>query len=80
MGNQPSRREDGFGTEGIGDNGDGSMGQTNSGGGGTGATGHGHPRGSHNEEGASAKQDGSVGRQNEANKQGAEGTGVVPQD
>ena len=81
MSNQPSSRKDGFGTEGIGDNGDGTLGTTNSGAGGTGATGGGgNQRGAHNVEGAFGKEDGSTGRANEANKQGLEGTGADQQD
>ena len=53
MGTQGSSRKDGFGTEGIGDNGDGTLGTTNSGAGGTGATGGGgNQRGAHDVEGA----------------------------
>lgn len=74
---QPSSRKDGFGTEGIGEDGDGSMGQAGSSGGGTGATSTAH-RGATKVEGATGKEDGSTGRQNQANKQGLDGDG--PQD
>ncbi len=73
---QPSSRKDGFGTEGIGDNGDGGMGQAGSSGGGTGETSQGGSRrGANKVEGASGKEDGSTGRRNPANKQGLEGAG-----
>ena len=81
MGTQGSSRKDGFGTEGIGENGDGDLGTTKSGAGGTGATGGGgNQRGAHNVEGAFGKEDGSTGRANEANKQGLEGTGADQQN
>ena len=66
---QPSSRKDGFGTKGLGDDGEGSMGTGGSSGGGTGATATPH-RGANKEPGATGKEDGSTGRQNQANKQG----------
>lgn len=74
---QPSSRKDGFGTEGIGEDGDGSMGQAGSSGGGTGATST-AGRGATKTQGATGKENGGIGRQNEANKQGLDGDG--PQD
>jgi len=72
---QPSRREDGFGTAGIGEGGDGSMGSTNSGAGGTGEvdTG-GQQRGGRKVEGATGQEHaGAHGRRSPANKQGIPG-------
>lgn len=74
---QPSSRKDGFGTEGIGEDGDGSMGQAGSSGGGTGATGAAH-RGATKTEGATGKENGSTSQRNQANKQGLGGD--KPQD
>lgn len=72
---QASSRKDGFGTEGIGENGDGSLGTAGSSAGGTGATGHGgSQRGGHKVEGASGEEEhGAPGRRNPANKQGLDG-------
>lgn len=72
---QPSTRKDGFGTEGIGENGDGSIGTAGSSAGGTGATGTGgSQRGGHKVEGAFAEeQNGAPGRRSPANKQGLDG-------
>jgi hypothetical protein len=72
---QPSRREDGFGTEGLGTGGDGNMGMTQSGGGGTGEinTG-GQQRGGHKVEGATGQEQAPAhGRRSPANKQGIPG-------
>ena len=71
---QPSKRQDGFGTEGIGEDGDGSIGTAGSSGGGTGSTGDaGGQRGGHKVEGAFGQEGGSHGRRNPANKQGLPG-------
>ena len=80
MGNQASERKDGFGTEGIGEDGDGSMGTAGSSGGGTGSLGTGgSQRGGRAVEGAFGADDGAKGRRTPANKQGiAKGDG--PQD
>ena len=73
---QPSSRKDGFGTKGIGEDGDGGMGTAGSSGGGTGetSTGGSH-RGAHAVEGATGEQGGSPGRRSEANKQALKGGG-----
>ena len=73
MGNQASSRKDGFGTEGIGEGGLGSAGSSA---GGT-STG-GNRMGGRKVEGADGKEDGSVGRQNEGNKQRLDG--AIQQD
>jgi hypothetical protein len=74
MANQPSERKDGFGTEGIGEDGDGSMGTRGSSGGGTGGqTTGGDQHGKNAAEGAFGNQDGAKGRRNPANKQGIAG-------
>ena len=79
MSNQPSSRKDGFGTEGIGENGDGDIGTAGSSAGGTGGTSTGGNRmGGRKVEGADGKEDGSVGRTNQANKQGLDG--AIQQD
>jgi len=72
---QPSRREDGFGTAGIGEGGDASMGQTNSGAGGTGEVNTGgQQRGGRKVEGAFNEENaGAPGRRSPANKQGIPG-------
>ena len=72
---QTSSRKDGFGTGGIGENGDGSIGTAGSSAGGTGATGHGgNQRGSHKVEGASGEEKHvAPGRRSTANKQGLDG-------
>ena len=76
MGTQASERKDGFGTEGLGDDGDGSMGVAGSSGGGTGSVGAG---GGPVTEGAFGANEGAKGRRSPANKQGiAKGDG--PQD
>ena len=68
---QPSRRKDGFGTEGIGEGGDGSMGTAGSTGGGTGGSQEGGSRrGAHQAEGAFGEEGGGKGRRSPANKQG----------
>lgn len=68
---QASERKDGFGTEGIGDDGDGSMGTGGSSMGGTGSTGSGGGRrGGAPVEGAHGAEDGTKGRRSPANKQG----------
>jgi hypothetical protein len=67
---QPSTRKDGFGTEGIGEDGDAGMGQSKSGGGGTGAKGK---PDTHQAEGASGDEHGSHDRRSPANKQGLDG-------
>lgn len=70
---QPSSRKDGFGTKGIGEDGDGTMGATSSSSGGTGAVGR---RGADAErpvEGAAGEGDSAPGRRTEANKQGVTG-------
>jgi hypothetical protein len=72
---QPSSRKDGFGTAGIGEDGDANLGRTNSGAGGTGAvdTG-GQQRGGHKVEGATGQEHaGAHGRRSPANKQGIPG-------
>ena len=80
MSKQPSERKAGFGTEGIGEDGDGSMGTGGSSGGGTGSTETGgSQRGGTPVEGAFGENDGAKGRRSPANKQGiAKGDG--PQD
>ncbi len=79
MGNQASSRKDGFGTEGIGEGGDADMGTAGTSAGGTGGTSTGGNRmGGRKVEGADGKEDGNVGRQNEANKQGLDG--AIQQD
>ncbi len=77
---QASERKDGFGTEGIGEDGDGSMGIAGSSGGGTGSLGTGDSqRGGRAVEGAFGADDGAKGRRTPSNKQGiAKGDG--PQD
>ncbi|HYZ62394.1 MAG TPA: hypothetical protein VE650_08060 [Acetobacteraceae bacterium] len=72
---QPSRREDGFGTKGVGEGGDGNMGLTQSSQGGTGAVGGGGAqRGGRKVEGATGQEHaGAHGRRSPANKQGVEG-------
>jgi hypothetical protein len=76
---QSSTRKDGFGTQGIGEDGDGSIGQAGSSAGGTGATSDGGgQRGARKVEGAMGREDGSTGRRNPANKQGL--TGGTQQD
>ena len=65
---QASSRKDGFGTKGIGEDGDGTMGTAGSSAGGTGATGHDD---THTVEGASGEEaHGAPGRRSPANKQG----------
>ncbi len=73
---QASSRKDGFGTGGIGENGDGSIGTAGSSAGGTGATGHGgNQRGGRKVEGASGEEKhGAPGRRSPANKQGLDGS------
>jgi hypothetical protein len=57
---QSSTRKDGFGTQGIGEDGDGSIGQAGSSAGGTGATSDGGgQRGARKVEGATGREDGS---------------------
>ena len=68
---QPSTRKDGFGTEGMGEKGDGKMGQAGSSRAGTGSTG-GQP-GPRKVGGAEGDEAASLGRQNEANKEGIRG-------
>jgi hypothetical protein len=72
---QASSRKDGFGTQGIGEDGDGSIGTTGSSAGSTGTTGHGgNQRGGHKVEGASGEEKhGAPGRRSLANKQGLDG-------
>lgn len=72
---QASSREDSFGTEGIGEDGDGSMGTAGTSAGGTGATGNdGSQQGGHKVEGAHGEEDqGAPGRRSPANKQGPDG-------
>lgn len=72
---QPSSCKDGFGTQGIGENGDGGIGTAGTSAGGTGATGQGgNQRGAHKVEGASGEEKhGAPGRRSPANKQGLGG-------
>ena len=75
---QPSERKDGFGTAGIGEDGDGAMGQAGSSAGGTGSnTTGGRQNGAHPVEGAFGENDGAKGRRSPANKQGIEGGGTA---
>jgi hypothetical protein len=74
---QPSSRKDGFGTAGLGNDGDGSLGETGTSSGGTGATSHGgKQRGAVKAEGATGEEDGSIGPRNQANTQGIQGGGT----
>ena len=70
---QPSSRKDGFGAEGIGENGDAGTGVAGSSRGGTGAPGSGPHRGAELVPGAHGEEDGAPGRRNPANKQGIPG-------
>lgn len=72
---QPSRREDGFGTAGVGEEGDSDMGNTSSSSGGTGQTETGgQQRGGRKVEGAFGEEHaGADGRRSPANKQGVPG-------
>lgn len=74
MSTQPSERKDGFGIEGVGEDGDGAMGSAGkSSGGGTASAGR---SGGVQAEGAFGDHDGAKGRRSPANKQGiAKGDG-----